>query len=556
MRLSAVLFLFLSASGAAQTCSDTPAWSPCELNFELTEAESRAHPEPWRSVDLRAEVKSPRYRTFLAEAYWNGGRQFQIRFTPTEPGAWSFKLTSNIPRLDNQSGAMNALTSEAPGYLQRANVHHWRTMGNLKPHLWMGADLWNWENASEESIAAFKARKISHVRTLFSPHWPPDPAKFQAFEKTLRQWNADNLVADVVLAGPNNEFTRVLKDWPTRERYLRYLLSRLAPLNVTWELARDWESYRDPRALFKDLAALIQKYDPYSHPRSAYPQGSTAAFARDGWMSHVLVNGDEPAVVALEHQLLGLPVISVGRSNDRKRLLNAVFSGSYLGFQGNEALAKILESTRYWELEPYFDVSNGRALALDGTEYLVYVEKPGIVEIEVEKHGYDVAWINPETGERLPQKEFKSEHFIGETPTKDRDWILHLSREGRKQGMLTSYKFESRPILAQEPEVDPKRIPFTFSIPDNADLKAGTPIPFELKIVKDSRATRFMLYYLSADVPTEPQGQRLLSTAEKGTLVLPSALASKFPAVLNLRVAAMNANGKVYLLDRVVRLTK
>ena len=33
--------------------------------------------------------------------------------------------------------------------------------------------------------------------------------------------------------------------------------------------------------------------------------------------------------------------------------------------------------TRHWELEPYFDVDGGRALALEGIEYVVYVEKPG-----------------------------------------------------------------------------------------------------------------------------------------------------------------------------------
>ena len=28
--------------------------------------------------------------------------------------------------------------------------------------------------------------------------------------------------------------------------------------------------------------------------------------------------------------------------------------------------------TRYWELEPYYDVDGGRALALEDTEYVVY----------------------------------------------------------------------------------------------------------------------------------------------------------------------------------------
>ena len=38
--------------------------------------------------------------------------------------------------------------------------------------------------------------------------------------------------------------------------------------------------------------------------------------------------------------------------------------------------ADFMAQSRYWELEPYFDVDGGRALALDGVEYIVYVEKP------------------------------------------------------------------------------------------------------------------------------------------------------------------------------------
>ena len=42
-----------------------------------------------------------------------------------------------------------------------------------------------------------------------------------------------------------------------------------------------------------------------------------------------------------------------------------------------------------------------RNVALEGIEYIVYVEKPsGPVEVTLEKHGYDVAWVDPMTGER------------------------------------------------------------------------------------------------------------------------------------------------------------
>ena len=91
-------------------------------------------------------------------------------------------------------------------------------------------------------------------------------------------------------------------------------------------------------------------------------------------------------------------------------------------------------------------------VALEDTEYIVYMEKPGPLEVTVEKHGYDIYWINPATGESTKDKKFSGEHFTVEPPDKSHDWVLHVVREGRVEGMNKSYKFESREIVLQEVE--------------------------------------------------------------------------------------------------------
>ncbi len=68
-----------------------------------------------------------------------------------------------------------------------------------------------------------------------------------------------------------------------------------------------------------------------------------------------------------------------------------------------------MSDTRHWELEPYFDVDNARALGLDEVEYLAYADKPGIVEVSLPKHKYNPVWVNPITGEEDPQKDYKGE---------------------------------------------------------------------------------------------------------------------------------------------------
>src|SRR5579871_3044813 len=69
-------FFTLPGMLSAQTaCANTPAYSTCEMVFELSEAEAAAHADPYVNVDLKAEFRSPRHRTFLQPAFWDGGRR-------------------------------------------------------------------------------------------------------------------------------------------------------------------------------------------------------------------------------------------------------------------------------------------------------------------------------------------------------------------------------------------------------------------------------------------------------------------------------------------------
>ena len=62
------------------------------------------------------------------------------------------------------------------------------------------------------------------------------------------------------------------------------------------------------------------------------------------------------------------------------------------------------------------------------------------------------------------------------------------------------------------------------------------------------------LYVWTGEVAADGQGYRVLGAGPSGTLTLPADLATRYPAVLNLRLTGMNANGKVYTLDKVLRL--
>ena len=387
---------------------------------------------------------------------------------------------------------------------------------------------------------------------------------------------------DLLLAGPNDHLVKLFPNWEQRQRYLRYLIARYSPMNITWGGVQDFETYETGRDLLKEIGLLLKNEDPYRHVRSTGTLDTSAALLEDGWMDFVTHESAADEVGAIERQLYPVPFVNMafsgkhtvagsassgtdgaGPDEFRRRLWNATMDGEYPTAAGaGDGEAQVMKGwyeffagNRHWELEPYFDVDGARAVALEGVEYIVYIEKPGLIEVAVDKHGYDVAWLNPVTGETTGLKKgFKGEHFTGEPPDRTHDWVLHLSREGHKESMARSYKFESRPIMMQEVEVSARKVPFEVTQPADATLSVSKPAPYAVKLTRETHATRSMMYLWTADVADEAQGYRVVGTGEKGILHIPQNLARKLPAAFHVRVFGMNANGKLYSVDRTYEL--
>jgi len=547
-----LLFLACSVSLAAQTvCPAMAVYSPCDIVFELNDAEASAHPNPYASVDVHAEFRSSSHRTYLMPAFWDGSRRMVIRFSPTEAGDWDYRVTSNIQRFEGMTGKFTgtAVDNPALGFIRTANLHHFAYSDANKnvPHLWMGG-------ASDK-------QKANHIR-LSVPGNPQDPASLPQFDESLRAMNRSGVIADLVLSSGRGQLTKLYPTWQDRERYIRYVVARYAAFNVTWQIVDAFEEYENGRELMKEVGLLLKKLDPYQHPRSTGALVTSAPLLEDGWMNYITYRSSDDQLGSIEHQLYGAPAVNIGAGDSvdpdtlRHRLWNATMNGQYPEF-GNAAWYDFFSESRHWDLEPYFDVDGGRALALEDIEYIVYVEKPGQVEVAVEKHGYDVAWFNPINGEWVKQKkEFKGEKFLGEPPDRKHDWVLRLSRESKKESMRKEFRFEARTVVLQEVEQASEKVPFEIVEPKTDTLSISNPAPYAAKLKRETRATRSVMYLWTGEVATDGQGYRVLGTGPKGTLKIPSDIARHFPAVLQLRVAAMNANGKVYTVDKIVQLNK
>jgi hypothetical protein len=596
---------------AVAPCGNTPKWSACDIVVELSSGAAAANPNPYMTLDLWAEVRSPLFKTAKIPLFWDGGNRMVLRLAPDEAGKWVWKITGNLPEADGKTGEFTAVESDAPGFVERANVHHWMTRGNLKPHLWMGDTMYRLgflEQAQfDQWLAARSAQKFTHVRfhvlgsgddqkKAMASAAEVKPDHFRRLDERIAALNAKGITADLILGADAGDLVRFLPDAAARRRYLRYVVGRFAAFDVTWQLVQEFEEYPNARAVMKEMGTELKALDSYRHPRTTHTLATSAPLAGDGWMDHILYQSSDDALGAIEHQLYRLPQVNAefGYENSgagashkhhvppdefRRRLWNATMNGQYptfgnTGFYGGAKVPQdpkwldspgakamtawfdLFSRTRHWDLEPYFDLDGGRALALPDVEYIVYIEKPGKLEVQVERHEYQVYWMNPATGEVIKEKkDWKGEAFTGQPPDASHDWVLHLSRDGRKEGMARSYKFESREVVPQEPELSPAKAPYALVAPEpGSSVAVGQPVPFQIELRKDTLGTRRMMYLLVGEVVRDTQGYRVLGSGLKGTFTVPPELLTGPDGMLSLRAAALNAPGKVYVLDYVVSL--
>ncbi len=527
---------------AQPTCPATPAWTPCDLVFEL---EANEKPD---AVQLRAEFRSPRHKTYLVNAFRDGDRRFVIRFSPTEAGAWDYKLTSSIARLEGMLGQFTASESDSPGFVKVANVHHFQTE-NGQPHLWMATTVEKFlamPRAEFDAAIATRAKeKFTHLRVTLE-----SGADLVEAAERVRAIHRLGLTTDIA-------FAAIPSDWKEREQFIADVVARLGAFNITWAGLPAYESAKGARAILKDTGALLKRLDCYQHPRTTMAEVTSAPLLSDGWMNLIDYGTTDANVGGVEHQFYQAPALAMGISN-RHELWNATMNGQYPAAGAGQYMTvwhDFMAGNRYWDLEPFFGVDGGRGLALDGVEYIIYVEKPGPIEVTLEHHGYEVVWINPANGERVKQKDYRGERFTGEPPDASHDWVLHISREGEKAGMLKSYKFESRDVPVQEITLAGEKPLFDIAEPVENDVSLSHPPHLLLKIRKETRATRYLLVEWTAEVSADGEGYRVIATGRDGMLKVPPAIVKNLPATMSVHANIVNANGKAYMIDRIFRLT-
>ncbi len=578
------LCMFTVCANAASpgSCSQgARSFLPCELTFEWKDGELPQDASAYKDEIVNVEFRSPRHTTYLMRGFSGGDHALRVRFSPTEPGQWTYHVTSSLKRYADQEGTFDVADSGLPGFVGVANVRHWWTT-NKQPHLWLSVSV-PWLDLQPAAFEAWlderKRDGFTHVRGILlsnrgtlkplTDRGEPNQEYFAALDDRLLAVAARGLVLDLIIADESFTHSGYLDQAERRSALLEYLIARYGALDVTWQGIEHFEDTDGARALLKNVNDTLMRHDSFRHPRSTDARDSSSPLLPDGWMTYLIEASPRPDLGAVEHQFTARPEIHVLNTTSpdafRHELWNCTTNGEYpsIAYEALQNPAnvkavqtwfKVISDTRHWELEPYFDVDGARAVGLEEVEYLAYAQTPGIVEITLPKHKYNPVWVNPATGEEIPLKDYKGEVFSRQTPDSSHDWVLQVPREGHKEAMLRSYRFESEDPPIQEPEFDAAKTPVEIVDPPGETLNSLIPAPYSAKITRANRATRSMEYVWWGEVVASGEGQRLLGLGSSGTFAIPKSMLKQRGAVMNVRLLAINANGKAYELDRVYQL--
>ncbi len=110
--------LWLGATAPESFASSSPSglkveqWKVAEI--KLTSKKSYA--DPFKDVEVTAVFVGPDRTVITRPAYWDGGNTWKIRFAPTRPGTWTYRITASDPSdkgLHGQTGKVLSQNTKA-----------------------------------------------------------------------------------------------------------------------------------------------------------------------------------------------------------------------------------------------------------------------------------------------------------------------------------------------------------------------------------------------------------------------------------------------------------
>ncbi len=260
------------------------------------------------------------------EGFYDGEGVYRIRFMPDTVGEWTFQTLSNRWALTGHVGTFEVMAAgpDNHGPVGVRNTYHFGYADGT-PFRPLGTTCYTWTHrpvAQEElTLRTLAEAPFNKLRMAVFPQefgtklMPPtrfpfvgapprdwdfsrfNPDFFRHLEQRIAQLQDLEIECDLILFHPYGKTWGFgTMDAATDERYVRYLVARLAAYrNIWWSMANEYDFLRTKTEGDWDrIFQIVRDADPYDHLRSIH-NGNRVYNNTYPWVTHVsMQNG--PAV--------------------------------------------------------------------------------------------------------------------------------------------------------------------------------------------------------------------------------------------------------------------
>ena len=303
--------------------------------FELA-LHGSAEGNPYLDVELTAQF-AYKHRMVEVDGFYDGNGIYHIRFMPDAPGTWRYFTRSNLNALNGAEGTFTCV-APTPGHhgpVRVSNTYHF-TYADGTPYKQVGTTCYAWTHQSDEleeqTLATLRSAPFNKLRMcifpkhyLFNENEPAlypfpclsrgsstwdisriltgetpggwafdfsrfDPAFFQHLERRVADLVALGIEADIILFHPYDRWGFATMAAETDDRYLRYVVARLAAYrNIWWSMANEYDLLKHKTMADWDrFFRIVQEHDPYQHPRSIHNCFAFYDHAKP-WVTHLSI---------------------------------------------------------------------------------------------------------------------------------------------------------------------------------------------------------------------------------------------------------------------------
>jgi len=293
---------------------------------------------PFVDVRLSAQFRH-KNRIVEPDGFYDGDGVYRIRFMPDTVGAWSYRTRSNARELDGITGEFTCIESSPGnhGPVEVRNTYHFAHADGMAYYP-IGTTCYAWihqgDKLEAQTLATLKGSPFNKLRMcifpkhflynknepLYHPFQPDgkggwdfarfNPGFFRHLDQRVRDLLRLGIEADIILFHPYDRWGYATMDRDSDDRYLRYVVARLAAFrNVWWSMANEYDlMVEKDTADWDRFFRIVQENDPYQHLRSIHNCRTFYDHGRP-WVTHASVQSSELDWVTEWRETYRKPVI-------------------------------------------------------------------------------------------------------------------------------------------------------------------------------------------------------------------------------------------------------